>query len=132
MKTGVVYQDGTQKDPVRVSVLVRILKTMALALSAVGSLMILVSLTGLVFVYIPLGVAEVRYGFSKTQLARLTREMTFNEWEKQEKEKEIDFENKYIKIGLFSAGVVVSIFFLYLIISGIIICFGSTEKFVTL
>ncbi|OGD09552.1 hypothetical protein A2397_03990 [Candidatus Amesbacteria bacterium RIFOXYB1_FULL_44_23] len=88
MKTGVVYQDGTQKDPVRVSVLVRILKTMALALSAVGSLMILVSLTGLVFVYIPLGVAEVRYGFSKTQLARLTREMTFNEWEKQEKEKE--------------------------------------------
>ncbi|EKD66816.1 MAG: hypothetical protein ACD_49C00009G0041 [uncultured bacterium (gcode 4)] len=34
--------------------------------------------------------------------------------------KEIDFENKYIKIGLFSTGVVVSVFFLYLIISGII------------
>jgi hypothetical protein len=34
--------------------------------------------------------------------------------------KDVDFENKYIKVGLFSTGVVVSVFFLYLIISGIV------------
>lgn len=84
MKTGVVYQEGMQTEPVRVSAVVRILKTIAMVLSWVGSLMILVAVAGLVFVYIPLGVAEVRYGFSKTQMAKLVRGVELRVWEQRQ------------------------------------------------
>jgi len=68
--------------------MVAFLRTAAKVISWVGSTLIIVSVLGLVFVYIPLGMAEVRYAFSKTQLSK-----AIQNWQKQAWVQKLD-ENK--------------------------------------
>jgi LPXTG-site transpeptidase (sortase) family protein len=88
VKKGLIYQEGTAVGEVKVSVLILGLRWLARILSWAGSGLVIVSVLGLVFVYIPLGVAEVRYTLSKTQLAKVVREWDRKAWaQKLEEEK---------------------------------------------
>jgi LPXTG-site transpeptidase (sortase) family protein len=83
-----IYQEGLPISEVRISLMVAFLRTAAKVISWVGSTLIIVSVLGLVFVYIPLGMAEVRYAFSKTQLSK-----AIQNWQKQAWVQKLD-ENK--------------------------------------
>jgi LPXTG-site transpeptidase (sortase) family protein len=72
VKSGVIFKPGAQTAPVSIRFAVRVLKIASVGLSWIGAGMIFVSLFGLIFVYLPLGWAELRYVYSKTQLAAIT------------------------------------------------------------
>ena len=75
MKSGVVYKPGEAKPPVSIRFAVSVLKTASVALTWTGGTMVAVSIFGLVFVYLPLGWAEVRYAFSRTHAAAVIAEV---------------------------------------------------------
>jgi sortase A len=79
VKSGIIYKPGEQTPPISVRVAVKVLKIASYILGAVGSILIVISILGLVFVYLPLGFAEVRYTVSKTRLARI-----FNDFQKSQ------------------------------------------------
>ncbi len=80
MKKGIIFQKGLPTEEVRISSAVAILRTAARVVSWIGSALIMISVSGLVFVYIPLGIAEVRYTFSKTQLSRAIQNTRNQAW----------------------------------------------------
>jgi len=86
IKTGVVYQPGAEIKPVKVAVAVWLLKLIAVGLSWIGFGLVVISAVGLVFVYIPLGVAEAKYAFSRTQLAEVMREVEKQDYLNRNKE----------------------------------------------
>jgi LPXTG-site transpeptidase (sortase) family protein len=88
VKKGLIYRQGETVGEARISFMILILKWVAKILSWTGSALIIVSILGLVFVYIPLGMAEVKYTFSKTQLAKLIRETEKRAWEQKQKEEQ--------------------------------------------
>jgi LPXTG-site transpeptidase (sortase) family protein len=94
VKTGVIYQEGKVPGEVKISWAVMILKLIAQVMSTTGLLLIIISVFGLVFVYIPLGIAEANYAFSKTQLAILVRNA-----EKQAWERKLADENQKLKLA---------------------------------
>lgn len=84
-----IYQEGKQTSPIKISLVMWGLRIAATVLSWGGTGLILISIFGLVFVYIPLGVAEINYEFSKTQLAKAIRGVELQGWkQKQEAEKQ--------------------------------------------
>lgn len=86
MKTGVVFKPGEDRPPIKVAALLVLLKMTATVLSWAGLALIFISVGGLVLVYIPLGVAEAKYAFSKTQLANVVRTVQKEDWQWQERE----------------------------------------------
>lgn len=89
MKTGLVYRPGESKPPVSIRIAIRVLKTASIILGWVGTGMIVVALFGLVFVYLPLGVAEVKYALSKTHVAQVLADISKSRWfEKREARKQ--------------------------------------------
>jgi LPXTG-site transpeptidase (sortase) family protein len=91
VKTGIIYGEGKQPEEVKISWAVMILKLLSQVMSTVGLMLIFISIFGLVFVYIPLGMAEVNYAFSKTEVAKLLRNVQTEQWNKkvaEEKQKE--------------------------------------------
>jgi LPXTG-site transpeptidase (sortase) family protein len=87
MKSGVVYKPGEERPPVKIAVYVLLLKLLAKILSFGGLALIITSVFGLIFVYIPLGMAEAKYAFSKTQLAELLRNVQKQDWQRKETDK---------------------------------------------
>lgn len=75
MKSGIIYKPGESRLPVSIRFAVMILKTSSVVLGWVGALMISISILGMFFVYLPLGIAETRYAISKTQVARVIAEI---------------------------------------------------------
>lgn len=86
IKSGVVFQPGEEKKPVKVAVMIVALRMIALILSWSGLGLILTAFVGLIFVYIPLGAAEAKYALSKTQLAVIVREAQRRDYLNREKE----------------------------------------------
>lgn len=72
MKSGLIYKPGGETAPVSIKVAVRILKIASVFLGWLGAGMILTALLGLIFVYMPLGWAELKYVYSRTQLAAIS------------------------------------------------------------
>jgi LPXTG-site transpeptidase (sortase) family protein len=75
VKSGVVYKLGEEKSPVSIKLAVAVLKFASGVLSWVGAGMIVISVFGLVFVYLPLGWAEAKYALSRTHLAAVMTDM---------------------------------------------------------
>lgn len=73
MKTGTIYQEGQTDNPKNIGWAVMILKLVANVLSWTGLFMVLISIFGLILVYIPLGIAEANYAFSKTELFKVVK-----------------------------------------------------------
>jgi LPXTG-site transpeptidase (sortase) family protein len=84
MKTGLVYKPGEERPPVKIAIYIVFLKILAKVLSFGGLALIVTSFFGLIFVYIPLGAAEAKYAFSKTQLATLMRNVQKQDWQRKE------------------------------------------------
>lgn len=63
-------------QPVEVGRLVRTLKLLALTLGKIGLGLMALAAIGLVFIYIPLGVAEARYALANSTLGRGSRKFT--------------------------------------------------------
>ena len=83
MKTGVIYQEGGVGKTANISWAVKYLRWLARLLSWTGLGLIVISIVGLIFVYIPLGAAEIRYGISKTELAQLVRKNQTEDWDRK-------------------------------------------------
>ncbi len=81
VRKGDVYHHNREVRPVKISILIWLLKISALVLSLLGGGFILIAVVGLVFVYMPLALAETKYAFSKTQLSGLLREFEKRNWE---------------------------------------------------
>jgi LPXTG-site transpeptidase (sortase) family protein len=73
LKSGKIFGGGGEKREVNIAIRMRFLPILAKLLSVTGLLMILVAVGGIVGIYIPLGVAEVRYVFMRSDLGKFVR-----------------------------------------------------------